>query len=190
NSANVTTNNSVTANGFGTAIQATNNSFVAVNGPVTGTGFGFDASGGSTIIATGVTMGDGGGGGAAPPIPHKPHLIANGITMVWPNGGSPSMVQALPGGIIEFNNSSISIPSGSQPVLLANGGQIVADGLSISIGSAGGMTAAKVQAGGNMQFTDSAISFSGGGGNVGLSVSGANSTATPNNLTISMTSTG
>jgi outer membrane autotransporter protein len=190
NNANVTTNAAVTAHGFGTGISADTNSLVTVNGPVTASGAGLNATNGAQIIANSILLQNDGGGGAVAMIANNATIVANGITIVWPNGAGQSLVQALAGGVIQFTpNSSLTIPGGGVPsALLASGSgsQIIADTLSLSMGGSGGITAAKAQLGGNIQLTGGSITFSGGGGNTGLSATGTNSAITANGVSISV----
>jgi outer membrane autotransporter protein len=178
----------VTANGFGTGIDATTNSVVTVNGSVTAQGLGLSAASGSTIVANNIVLSNGGGGGAVAMIANNATITANGITVSWGSGGGQSLVQSLAGGLIQFtapstiNNAFGGVPS----ILLANGlgSRIIAADLSISTGGSGGITAVQAQAGGNIQLTGGGITFSGGGGNTGLSATGANSSITATGVSI------
>jgi hypothetical protein len=134
-SANVTTNGAVTANGGGTGISATTSAIVTANGPVTAAGIGLSASSAATIILNGIVVGNTGGGAMAM-IADDAMIIANGVTLNWPNGFGSSLVEAVNGGLIEFNPaSSITIPSGGfgAPLLLATGAgsRITGDGLDL-----------------------------------------------------------
>lgn len=188
NSANVTANGAVTAHGFGTGINATSNAIVTVNGPVTASGRGLSASNGGQIVANHIRLQNDSGGGAIAMIADNATILANGITVIWSNGGGQSLVQSMAGGLIRFTTgSSLTILGGGFPsALLANGAgsHIIADGLSLSMGGSGGTTAAKAQAGGNIQLTSGSITFSGGGGNIGLSATGANSSITADGVNI------
>jgi len=192
NSANVTANGAVTAHGFGTGISAAGNSIVTVSGPVTASGAGLSASSGSTIVANGILLGNDGGGGAVAMIANNATIIANAITVNWPNGAGQSLVQALAGGLIEFTpGSSITNPNGGVPsALLADGtnSRIIAAGLSLSMGTAGGITAAKAQNGGNIQLSgpNGDVVFSGGGGNTGLWATGTGSAIGATDVNISV----
>jgi hypothetical protein len=109
NSANVTANGAVTAHGFGTGISATNNAVVTANGPMTASGAGLSASSGGLITANGILLQNDGGGGAIAMIANNATILANGITVIWPNGGGQSLVQSLAGGLIQFGSGS-SLP--------------------------------------------------------------------------------
>jgi hypothetical protein len=114
-------------------------------------------------------------------------IIANGVTIIWPNGAGQSLVQALNGGRIQFNpGSSLSVTSGGFPSALLADGCIIADDMSLSMGNSRGITAVRAQSGGNIQFTaGSSITFSRGGGNIGLTASGAGSSITATGVNIS-----
>ena len=123
-------------------------------------------------------------------------IIANGVTLNWPNGFGSSLVEALNGGLIEFNpTTSITIPSGGfgAPLLLATGAgsRITADGLDVSFAN-NGITAASAQNGGAVGLSNSTFEATSGtgGGNTGLSATGAGSTITATNVTVSLGSGG
>ena len=194
-SANVTTNGAVTANGGGTGISATTSAIVTANGPVTAAGIGLSASSAATIILNGIVVGNTGGGAMAM-IADDATIIANGVTLNWPNGFGSSLVEAVNGGLIEFNPaSSITIPSGGfgAPLLLATGAgsRITGDGLDLSFPN-NGITAAAAQNGGDVELSNSTIEATSGtgGGNTGLSATGAGSTITANNVMVSLGSGG
>jgi hypothetical protein len=101
-------------------------------------------------------------------------------------------VEALNGGLIEFNpTSSITIPSGGfgAPLLLATGAgsRITGDGLDVSFAN-NGITAAAAQNGGAVELSNGTIEATSGagGGNTGLSATGAGSTITATNVVISL----
>jgi hypothetical protein len=150
---------------------------------------------GATIILNGITLGNTGGGAMAM-IADDATIIANGVTLSWPNGFGSSLAEAANGGLIEFNPApSITIPSGGfgAPLLLATGAgsRITGDGLDLSFPN-NGITAVAAQNGGDVELRNSTIEATGGtgGGNTGLSATGAGSTITANNVTVSLGSGG
>ncbi len=181
----------MTANGGGTGISATTSAIVTANGPVKAAGIGLSASGGATIILNGITVGNTGGGAMAM-IADDATIIANGVTLNWPNGFGSSLVEALNGGLVEFNPaSSITIPSGGfgAPLLLATGAgsRITGDGLDLSFAN-NGITAAAAQNGAAVELSNSTIEATSGtgGGNTGLSATGVGSTISATNVTVSL----
>ena len=111
NSADVTTNGAIVANGGGTGVCADTNSMVTANGPVNAANIALDAMSGATITANGIVIGNTGGGAMAM-IADGATIIANGVTLNWPNGFGSSLVEALNGGLIEFNpTTSITNPA-------------------------------------------------------------------------------
>ena len=177
------TNAMVTANGTVTgaylpALNAMTGATIVANGDVTaGSGGGLSASGGATITLNGIMLE--GTQGAMAMIADDATIMANGVTIYWPNGYGGSLAEAVNGGLIEFTpNSSITIPSGgfSAAVLLADGqgSRITADGLDLSFANSGGITAVGAQNGGNVELSNSKIeSTTGmGGGDTGLSATG------------------
>jgi hypothetical protein len=120
-------------------------------------------------------------------------IIANGVTINWPNGYGGSLAEATNGGLIEFTaNSAITIPSGgfSVAVLLADGpgSSITADGLDLGFANSGGITGVGAQNGAHVVLSNSTIeSTSGtGGGDTGLSATGSGSTITATNVNVSL----
>ena len=112
NSADVTTNGAIVANGGGTGVCADTNSKVTANGSVNAANIALNAMSGATITANGIVVGNTGGGAMAM-IADNATIIANGVTLNWPNGFGQPLAEALNGGLIEFNpTSSITIPSG------------------------------------------------------------------------------
>ena len=194
NSANVTANGSVTATGFGTGISSNTNSLVTANGPVTADGLGLSASSGGRIVANNIVLSNGGGGGARAMLADNATITANGITVNWGSGGSPGVVEAQNGGLIEFTApSTINNSAGGVPFLLGAtnpGSRIIANGLTMSAGSSGGIIGARAQDGGNIQLTGGGITFSGGGGNTGLSATGTDSAITANGVAIAINNGG
>ena len=134
--ANVTANGSV-AGQYQPALNAMGGSTITANGPVTaGSGGGLTASGGATITLNGIMLQ--GTQGAQAMIANDATIIANGVTINWPNGYGGSLAEATNGGLIEFTaNSTITIPSGgfSAGGLLADGddSRITADGLDLAL---------------------------------------------------------
>jgi outer membrane autotransporter protein len=198
NSANVTTNGTVTANGGGTGISATTSATVTANGNVNAAGVGLNAASGGTIIANGITLGNANGGAMAMNADGGT-IIANGVTVVFPNGFGTALVQATNGGLIQFTpNSLIDVPSGGfgTAVILSNGAtsQIAADGLTVNITStSGGENAFKAQNGGGVSLTNSTINNSVaslGGGDTGLWATGPGSTITATNVDLSVGGSG
>ena len=190
------TNAMVKANGTATgaylpALNAMTGATIVANGNLTaGSGGGLSASGGAKIILNGIALGNTQGGMAM--IADDATIMANGVTIYWPNGYGGSLAEASNGGLIQFTpNSSITIPSGgfSAAVLLANGqdSRITADGLDLSFAN-NGITAVGAQNGANVQLTDSTIEATAGtgGGNIGLSSTGMGSTITATNVVISL----
>jgi hypothetical protein len=191
NSADVTTNGAIVANGGGTGVCADTNSMVTANGSVNAANIALNAMSGATITANGIVVGNTGGGAMAM-IADNATIIANGVTLNWPNGFGQPLVEALNGGLIEFNpTSSITIPSGGfgAPLLLATGAgsRITGDGLDVSFAN-NGITAAAAQNGGAVELSNSTIEATSGtgGGNTGLSATGAGSTITATNVVISL----
>ena len=191
NSADVTTNGAIVANGGGTGVCADTNSMVTANGSVNAANIALNAMSGATITANGIVVGNTGGGAMAM-IADNATIIANGVTLNWPNGFGQPLVEALNGGLIEFNpTSSITIPSGGfgAPLLLATGAgsRITGDGLDVSFAN-NGITAASAQNGGAVELSNSTIEATSGtgGGNTGLSATGAGSTITATNVVISL----
>jgi outer membrane autotransporter protein len=194
NSANVTTNGTVTANGGGTGISAATNATVTANGNVAAAGVGLSAASGGTIVANGITLGNTNGGAMAMSA-NGGTIIANAITMMFPNGFGTALVAATNGGNIEFTpHSSITVPSGGfgTAVILSDGAtsRIMADGLTVNItSSSGGENAFKAQNGGNVSLTNSTINnsvSSPGGGDTGLWATGSGSTITATNVNLSV----
>lgn len=197
NSANVTTNGTVTANGGGTGISAITSAQVTANGNVTAAGIGLRAASGGTIFANGITLGNTGGGAEAMSA-NGGSIIANGITIVWPNGFGTDLVGVTNSGVIQFTNSSIIVPSGGVGIaeMLSDGAgsRITADGLTMNITSgSGGINAFKAQNGGSIDLTNSTINnsvSSSGGGDSGLWATGAGSTITATNVNLSVGGSG
>ena len=139
----VTANGTVTGGSLPRAERYDDASIVA-NGDVTaGSGGGLSASGGAKMTLNGIMLE---GTRAMAMIADDATIMANGVTIYWPNGYGGSLVEAVNGGLIEFMpNSSITIPSGgfSAAVLLADcqGSRITADGLDLSFANSGGITA-------------------------------------------------
>ena len=189
--ANVTANGSVTGQ-YQPALNAMGDSTITANGPVTaGSGGGLTASGGATITLNGITLQ--GTQGAQAMMANGATIIANGVTINWPNGYGGSLAEATNGGLIEFTaNSTITIPSGgfSAAVLLADGddSRITADGLDLGFANSGGITGVGAQNGASVVLSNSTIqSTSGtGGGDTGLSATGAGSTITATNVNVSL----
>jgi Autochaperone Domain Type 1 len=199
NSANVTTNGVVTANGGGTGISAANSATVTANGNVNAAGVGLSAMSGGTIVANGITLGNGGTGGAMAMLASGGTIIANGIIVGFPSGFGTALVEATNGGVIEFKpNSSITIPSGGfgTALILSDGAtsRISADGLTVTITSgSGGINAFKAQGGGSISLADSTINnsvSSSGGGDTGLWATGVGSTITATNVNLSVGGSG
>ncbi|MBV9908359.1 MAG: hypothetical protein JOY52_12455, partial [Hyphomicrobiales bacterium] len=190
------TNAAVTANGPVTgaylpALNAMTGAAIVANGNVTaGSGGGLNASGGATITLNGISLNA--TQGATAMTADNATILANGVTIYWPNGYGGSLAEAVNGGFIQFSSaSSITIPSGgfSSAVLLANGAgsSISADGLDLSFQN-NGITAIGAQGGGAVELSNSTIEAPGGagGGNTGLSATGAGSTITATNVIVSL----
>jgi outer membrane autotransporter protein len=192
NGAIVTTNGSIYGPGGG--VCAMTSSTVTVNGsPVTTSyGIGLGAYSGATITANGIMLGSSGQAMVA----DAATIIANGVSISWSGGNGMPLAEALAGGQIQFTpNSSITTMSGGfgAPMLLATGvgSGITADGLTVSFPN-NGITAFGAQGGADIELSNSTIEATSGtgGGNTGLSATGAGSTITATNVVVSLGSGG
>ncbi|HVX75987.1 MAG TPA: autotransporter outer membrane beta-barrel domain-containing protein [Bradyrhizobium sp.] len=199
NSANVTENAAIVANGGGNGIVASTGAIDTVNANVNAANIALSAASGSTIIANNIAVGNTGGGAMAV-LSNNAAVVLNNVTMSWANGFGAPLLDATNGGLIQLTNSSITVPSGSVPtVLLADGAgsRIVAnDFLTLQIGTVSrsrglglgnGNSAIRAQNGGTIEIPDGGdVNFLTGGGNTGLLATGAGSSITTNNVNLAV----